>query len=143
VEQVRTVTYERSGRTNTGAQAIRVEGLHHLRVLEQGEEVSERELTAQEVGRLAPLMEAAARQPAPVVVPPAAGGPNGLAVSLAFEDEEAPRVRLKARRLPAKGAGWPYDELMEELDALLTSELHARMPRHAHAVLPHMLRSEE
>jgi hypothetical protein len=143
VERVRTVTYERSGRMNTGAQAIRVEGLHHLRVLEQGEEVSERELTPEESGRLAPLMEAVARQPAPVVVPPAAGGPNGLAVSLAFEDEETPRVRLKARRLPAKGAGSPYDELLEELDALLTAELHARLPRHAHAVLPHMLRSEE
>ncbi|WP_224369189.1 hypothetical protein [Hyalangium versicolor] len=140
---MRTVTYERSGRTNTGAQALRVEGLRHLRVLEQGEEVSERELTREEIDLLTPLMEAAARQPAPIIVPPAAGGPNGLAVSLAFEDEEAPRVRLKARRLPAKGAGSPYDELLEELDALLTMELHARAPRHAHAVLPHMLRADE
>jgi hypothetical protein len=140
---VRTVTYERSGRTNTGAQAVRVEGLHHLRVLEQGEEVSERELTSAEVRRLVPLMEAAARKPAPVVVVPEAGGPDGLAVSLAFEDEETPRVRLAASRLPAKGAGSPYDELLAELDALLTSELHARAPRHAHAVLPHMLRVEE
>ena len=65
---MRTVTYERSGRTNTGAQAVRVEGLHHLRVLEQGEEVSERELTAEEVRRLAPLMEEVARRPAPVVL---------------------------------------------------------------------------
>ncbi|WP_224247577.1 hypothetical protein [Hyalangium gracile] len=140
---MRTVTYERSGPTNTGAQAVRVEGLRHLRVLEQGEEISERELTPEEVDRLAPLMEAAARQPAPVVVPPAAGGPNGLAVTLAFEDEEAPRVRLKAKRLPARGAGELYDELLEELDALLTAELHTRAPRHAHAVLPHMLRVEE
>jgi hypothetical protein len=137
------VTYERSGRTNTGAQAVRVEGLHHLRVLEQGEEVSERELTREEVARLAPLMEEAARKPAPAVVPSAAGGPNGLAVSLAFEDEEVPRVRLAAKRLPAKGAGSPYDELLVELDALLTAELHARTPRHAHAVLPHMLRADE
>jgi hypothetical protein len=143
VELVRTVTYERSGRTNTGAQAVRVEGLRFLRVLEQGEEVSERELTVEEVGRLAPLMEAAARQPEPAVLPSAAGGPNGLAVSLAFEDEEVPRVRLKAKHLPARGAGSPYDELLEELDALLTAELHAKAPRHAHAVLPHMLRAEE
>ncbi|MBN1207229.1 MAG: hypothetical protein JXB05_20255 [Myxococcaceae bacterium] len=140
---MRTVTYERNGRTNTGAQALRVEGLHYLRVLEQGEEVCERELTPEEVARLAPLMEAAARKPAPAITPPEAGGPNGLAVSLAFEDEEAPRVRLATKRLPAKGAGWPYDELLEELDALLTEELHARAPRHAHAVLPHMLRAQE
>jgi hypothetical protein len=66
-----------------------------------------------------------------------------MSVSLAFEDEETPRVSLKASRLPAKGAGAPYDELLEELDALLTAELHARAPRHAHAVLPSMLRSEE
>jgi len=140
---VRTVTYERSGRTNTGAQAVRVEGLHHLRVLEQGEEVSERELTREEVDRLAPLMEEVARKPAPVVMAPAAGGPNGLVVSLAFEDEEVPRVRLAAKRLPATGAGSPYDELLAELDALLTEELHTRAPRHAHAILPHMLRTEE
>ncbi len=140
---MRTVTYERSGRTNTGAQAVRVEGLHHLRVLEQGEEISERELTPEEAARLVPLMEAAAKKPALAVVPPEAGGPNGLAVSLAFEDEEAPRVRLAAKKLPAKGAGSPYDELLAELDALLTAELHTRAPRHAHAVLPHMLRSEE
>jgi len=143
VVRVRTVTYERSGRTNTGAQAVRVEGLHHLRVLEQGEEVSERELTREEIARLAPLMEEAARKPSPAVVPPAAGGPNGLAVSLAFEDEEVPRVRLAAKGLPAKGAGAPYDALLVELDALLTAELHARTPRHAHAVLPHMLRADE
>ncbi len=140
---MRTVTYERNGRTNTGAQAVRVEGLRFVRVLEQGEEVSERELTPEEVNRLTPLMEAAARQPASAVIPAAEGGPNGMSVSLAFEDEETPRVCLKARRLPAKGAGSPYDELLEELDALLTAELHARAPRHAHAVLPHMLRSEE
>ncbi len=140
---MRTVTYERSGRTNTGAQAVRVEGLHHLRILELGEDISERELTPEEVYRLAPLMEAAARTPAPAVVPPEAGGPRGLAVSLAFEDEETPRVRLATKRLPAKGAGSPYDELLEELDALLTGELHIRQPRHAHAVLPHMLRADE
>ncbi|MDY7230317.1 hypothetical protein [Hyalangium rubrum] len=140
---MRTVTYERSGRTNTGAQAVRVEGLRHLRVLEQGEEIIERELTPAEVSRLLPLMEEAASQPAPAVVEPEAGGPDGLAVSLAFEDEEAPRVRLAARRLPAKGAGSPYDELLAELDSLLTSELHVKAPRHAHAVLPHMLRVEE
>ncbi len=140
---MRTVTYERSGRTNTGAQAVRVEGLHHLRVLEQGEEVAERELTVEEIRRLLPLLEAAARKPAPAVLEPEAGGPRGLAVSLAFEDEEAPRVRLGTKRLPAHGAGTPYDELLAELDALLTSELHTRAPRHAHAVLPHMLRVEE
>lgn len=140
---MRTVTYERSGRTNTGAQAVRVEGLRRLRVLEQGEELSERELTPEEIARLMPLMEAAARKPAPAVVLPAAGGPNGLAVSLAFEDEELPRVRLATKRLPASGAGSPYDELLAELDALLTVELHSRAPRHAHAVLPHMLRAEE
>lgn len=140
---MRTVTYERSGRTNTGAQAVRIEGLHHLRVLEQGEEVSERELTPEEVHRLAPLMEEAAKRPVPVVMVPTAGGPNGLAVSLAFEDEEIPRVRLSTKRLPATGAGSPYDELLAELDALLTEELHARAPRHAHAILPHMLRVEE
>jgi hypothetical protein len=112
-------------------------------VLEQGEEVSERELTQEEVDRLTPLMEEAARKPAPAVVAPAEGGPNRLSVSLAFEDEETPRVQLKARRLPAKGAGSPYDELLEELDGLLTAELHARAPRHAHAVLPHMLRADE
>jgi len=140
---VRTVTYERSGRTNTGAQAVRVEGLHHLRVLEQGEEISERELTPDEVDRLAPLMTEAASKPVPVVMVPTAGGPDGMAVSLAFEDEEVPRVRLAAKKLPATGAGSPYDELLAELDALLTEELHTRMPRHAHAVLPHMLRSEE
>ena len=39
---MKTVTYERSGRTNTGAQAVRVEGMKHLRVLEQGETVVER-----------------------------------------------------------------------------------------------------
>ncbi len=140
---MRTVTYERSGRTNTGAQAVRVEGLHHLRVLEQGEEVTERELTPDEVRRLGPLMEEAARIPAPIMVEPQAGGPDGLAVSLAFEDEETPRVRLAADRLPAGGAGWPYDKLLAELDSLLTSELHVKAPRRAHLVPPQMLRSEE
>jgi len=89
------------------------------------------------------LVVEAANQPAPVVVAPEAGGPRGLAVSLAFEDEEAPRVRLAAHGLPARGAGAPYDALLAELDALLTAELHARAPRHAHAVLPHELRQEE
>ena len=140
---MRTVTYERSGGTNTGAQAVRVEDLHHLRVLEQGDEVAERELTPDEVSLLQPLMEEAARMPAPIIVEPQAGGPDGMAVSLAFEDEEAPRVRLAADRLPAKGAGWPYDKLMAELDALLTQELHVKAPRRAHLVLPHMLRAEE
>ena len=74
---------------------------------------------------------------------PQAGGPEGLAVTLAFEDEESPRVRLAAERLPARGAGAPYDALLAELDALLTAELHARAPRHAHAVWPHELREEE
>ena len=140
---MRTVTYERSGRTNTAAQALRIEGLRFLRVLEQGEEVSERKLTREEVRKLAPLMEEAARQPAPAVVTDEAGDSNGLAVSLAFEDEETPRVSLRVRHLPARGAGRPYDELLAELDTLLTAELHARAPRHAHAVLPHMLRAEE
>jgi hypothetical protein len=120
-----------------------VEDLHHLRVLEQGDEVAERELTPDEVSLLQPLMEEAARMPAPIIVEPQAGGPDGMAVSLAFEDEEAPRVRLAADRLPAKGAGWPYDKLMAELDALLTQELHVKAPRRAHLVLPHMLRAEE
>ena len=141
---MKTVTYERSGRTNTGAQAVRVEGMSHLRVLEQGETVVERDLTEEEVRRLRPLLEEAAHKPAPVAVTPEAGGPWGLAVSLAFEDEEAPRVRLEARHgHPAKGAGPPYDELLAELDALLTAELHTKAPRHAHAVLPHELRQEE
>jgi hypothetical protein len=141
---VKTVTYERSGRTNTGAQAVRVEGMRHLRVLEQGETVVERELTAEEVQRLQPLLEEAARKPSPAVVAPEAGGPRGMAVSLAFEDEETPRVRLEAHPgQPARGAGPPYDALLLELDALLTSELHTRAPRHAHAVLPHALRQEE
>ncbi|HEX5752216.1 MAG TPA: hypothetical protein VFZ09_38745 [Archangium sp.] len=141
---MKTVTYERSGRTNTGAQAVRLEGLRHLRVLEQGETVVERELTADELERLGPLVEEAERQPAPAVVEPVAGGPRGMAVSLAFEDEEAPRVRLEAHAgQRARGDGSPYDELLEELDELLTEELHLRAPRHAHAVLPHELRQEE
>ncbi len=140
---MKTVTYERSGRTNTGAQAVRLEGARRLRVLEQGETVVERELTGEEQARFEPLVMEAARQPAPVVVASEAGGPRGLAVSLAFEDEEAPRVRLAAHGLPARGAGAPYDALLAELDALLTAELHARAPRHAHAVLPHELRQEE
>ncbi len=140
---MKAVTYERSGRTNTGAQAVWVEGLRHLRVLEQGETVTERDLTADEARRLAPLLEAAWRKPEPVVEVPEAGGPEGMAVSLAFEDEESPRVRLAVERLPARGAGAPYDELLEMLDAILSAELHARGPRHAHAVLPHMLREEE
>jgi hypothetical protein len=78
----------------------------------------------------------------PVEVPQPAG-PEGLAVSLAFEDEELPRVRLAAVKLPARGAGGPYDALLAELDAMLTSELHARAPRHAHTVWPHELRDEE
>lgn len=141
---MRTVTYERSGRTNTAAQAVRVEGLKHLRVLEQGETVVERELTEEERERLGPLVEEAERRQAPAVVEPVAGGPRGLAVSLAFEDEETPRVRLEGhpgRR--AKGAGTPYDELLEALDELLTQELRLGAPRHAHAVLPHELRQEE
>nr|WP_217439483.1 MULTISPECIES: hypothetical protein [unclassified Myxococcus] len=140
---VRTMTYERSGRTNTAAQALRVEGLKHLWVLEQGEVISERDLTPHEARSLAPLLEEATRQPAPAVLVPQAGGPDGLAVTLAFEDEESPRVRLATERLPAHGAGPHYDALLGELDALLTRELHARAPRHAHAVLPHQLRQEE
>ncbi|NOK06490.1 MULTISPECIES: hypothetical protein [unclassified Myxococcus] len=140
---MRTVTYERSGRTNTGAQALRLEGMKHLKVLEQGEVVSERDLTGAEIQRLGPLFEQASRAPAPVVMVPQAGGPDGLAVTLAFEDEESPRVRVAAERLPAQGAGPLYDTLLEELDRLLTTELHARAPRRAHAVLPHQLREEE
>lgn len=140
---MKAVTYERCGRTNTGAQSLWVEGLRHLRVLEQGEAVAERDLTPDEVRRLGPLLEEAWRKPEPVAAVPVAGGPDGMAVSLAFEDEEAPRVRLATETLPARGAGAPYDELLEVLDAILTAELHARAPRHAHAVLPHMLRDEE
>ncbi|MDC0712304.1 hypothetical protein POL68_27830 [Stigmatella sp. ncwal1] len=141
---MRTVTYERSGRTNTGAQALRVEGLHHLRILEQGEEVAERELTQDEILRLKPLMEEAAQQPSLAVVEPDDdGGTEELAVSLAFEDESVPRVRRGVKRLPAKETGTPYDKLLQELDTLLSAELHTRQPRHAHAVLPHMLRVEE
>ena len=40
VSRVRTVTYERNGRTNTGRRRCESRGLHHLRVLEQGEEVA-------------------------------------------------------------------------------------------------------
>ncbi|WP_426755947.1 hypothetical protein [Myxococcus sp. Y35] len=140
---MRMVTYERSGRTNTGAQALRLEGMRHLKVLEQGEVVSERALTEAEVQRLGPLFEQASGDSVPVVMVPQAGGPDGLAVTLAFEDEESPRVRVAAKRLPAQGAGPLYDALLAELDALLTAELHARAPRHAHAVLPHQLREEE
>ncbi|QSQ21664.1 hypothetical protein JY651_41980 [Pyxidicoccus parkwayensis] len=140
---MRMVTYERSGRTNTGAQALRVEGLKLLKVLEQGEVVTERALTDDEVLKLGPLLEAAAREPAPAVLLPRAGGPNGLAVTLAFEDEETPRVRLATHGLPAHGAGPVYDALLVEMDALLTQELHARAPRHAHVVWPHELREEE
>ncbi|MFP2906232.1 hypothetical protein ACLESD_14430 [Pyxidicoccus sp. 3LFB2] len=140
---MRMVTYERSGRTNTGAQALRVEGLKLLKVLEQGEVVTERALTADEARKLGPLLEEAGRGPVPAVMVPQAGGPEGLAVTLAFEDEETPRVRLAAERLPARGAGPAYDTLLAELDALLTSELHARAPRHAHVVWPHELRDEE
>ena len=141
---MKTVTYERSGRTNTGAQAVRVEGMRHLRVLEQGETVVERDLTEDEIERLQPLLEEAESQPAPAALTPVAGGPRGLAVSLAFEDEETPRVRLEAHPgHPVRGAGAAYDALLAELDELLTSELHTRAPRHAHAVLPHDLRQEE
>ncbi|XXF77973.1 hypothetical protein P2318_33720 [Myxococcaceae bacterium GXIMD 01537] len=140
---MKAVTYERSGRTDTGAQAVWVEGLRHLRVLEQGETVAERDLTSDEVRRLGPLLEQAWRQPVPVGLAPEAEPPDGLAVSLGFEDEESPRVRLLADTLPARGAGAPYDELLEVLDGILSAELHAWGPRHAHAVLPHMLRDEE
>ncbi|MFP2900412.1 hypothetical protein [Corallococcus sp. 4LFB] len=125
---MKTVTYERSGRTNTGAQALRVEGLKHLRVLEQGEPVMERDLTQEEIRRLGPLLETLQREPEPATLAPQAGGPDGLAVTLAFEDEETPRLRLATERLPAKGAGGGYDRLLAELDALLTAELHARAP---------------
>lgn len=140
---MRMVTYERSGRTNTGAQALRLEGLRQLKVLEQGEVVAERALTSEERRRLGPLLDEAGRGPVPVMMVPQAGGPDALAVTLAFEDEETPRVRLAAERLPARGAGKAYDTLLAELDALLTAELHARAPRHAHGVLPHELREEE
>lgn len=139
-----TLTYERSGRTNTGAQAIRIEGMRHLRVLVQGETVVERALTGEEKERLGPLVEQAERQPSPAVVVPTAGGPGGMAVSLAFEGEEAPRVRARAHAgQPVRDVGTPYDSLLEDLDGLLSEELHARSPRHAWAVLPHELRQEE
>ncbi|NNB89176.1 hypothetical protein HI113_15680 [Corallococcus exiguus] len=138
---MKTVTYERSGQTNTGAQALRVEGLKHLRVLEQGEPVVERDLTPEEIHRLAPLLEPLQQEPEPATLAPQAGSPDILAVTLAFEDEETPRLRLATERLPAKGGG--YDRLLAELDALLSAELHARAPRHAHAVLPHQLRHDE
>lgn len=142
---MKTVTYERNGRTNTGAQAVRVEGMRHLRVLEQGETVAERALTEEERQRLGPLLEEAEHQEAPAVLEPEAGGPRGMTVSLAFEDEETPRVRLAAHpgQAARRAAGTPYDALLAELDALLTDELHTRAPRHAHAVLPHELRQEE
>ncbi|MCY1018461.1 hypothetical protein OV427_22065 [Pyxidicoccus sp. MSG2] len=135
------VTYERNGRTNTGAQALRLEGLKLLKVLEQGEVVTERALTEDEARRLGPLLEAAGRDPVPAVMVPQ-GEPEGLAVTLAFEDE-APRVRLATEQLPARGAGPVYDALLAEMDALLTAELHTRAPRHAHVVWPHELREEE
>nr|WP_211194446.1 hypothetical protein [Pyxidicoccus fallax] len=122
---------------------MRLEGVKTLKVLEQGEVVSERALTADEARRLGPLIEEAGRGPVPVMMLPQAGGPDGLAVSLAFEDEETPRVRLAAERLPARGAGPAYDTLLAELDAMLTAELHARAPRHAHVVWPHELRDQE
>lgn len=140
---MRMVTYERNGRTNTAAQALRLEGLKLLKVLEQGEVVTERALTADEAQRLGPLLEAAGRDPVPAVMVPQGGGPEGLAVTLAFEDEETPRVRLATERLPARGAGPVYDALLAEMDALLTAELHTRAPRHAHVVWPHELREEE
>jgi len=140
---VRTVTYERSGPTNTGAQALRLEDARHLKVLEQGEIITERDLSPDEARKLGPLVEAAGQGPVPPVEVPQPAGPEGLAVSLAFEDEELPRVRLAAVKLPARGAGGPYDALLAELDAMLTSELHARAPRHAHTVWPHELRDEE
>lgn len=138
---MRTVTYERSGPTNTGAQALRLEGARHLRVLEQGEVVNERDLTPDEARKLGPLVEAAGRGPVPPVQVPQVGGPDGMALTLAFEDEESPRVRLAAG--PLRGVGAPYGALLAELDALLTAELHARAPRHAHTVWPHELRDEE
>ncbi|HEX8536547.1 MAG TPA: hypothetical protein VF664_03730 [Cystobacter sp.] len=139
-----TLTYERSGRTNTGAQAVRLEGMRNLRILVQGETVLERALTAEELGRLGPLVEQARQQPAPVIVLPTPGGPKGMAVSLAFEGEEAPRVRAEAHPgQPVRGVGSPYDALLEDLDELLTEELHARSPKHAYAVLPHELRQQE
>ncbi|MBU8896636.1 hypothetical protein DRW03_34500 [Corallococcus sp. H22C18031201] len=140
---MRTVMYERSGKTNTGAQALRLEGLRHLRVLEQGESLVERDLTAEESRRLLPLVEQAGQSPAPAPLAPATGESDGLMVTLAFEDEELPRVRLTTAHLPARGAGAALDALLAELDALLTAELHTRAPRHAHAVLPHQLREEE
>nr|WP_242544132.1 hypothetical protein [Corallococcus sp. NCSPR001] len=120
---------------------MRVEGLKHLRVLEQGEPVVERDLTPEEIRRLTPLLEPLQREPEPAALAPQAGSPDILAVTLAFEDEETPRLRLATERLPAKGGG--YDRLLAELDALLSAELHARAPRHAHAVLPHQLRQDE
>lgn len=141
---VRTVTYERSGRTNTAVQSLRVEGLRHLRVLEQGETVVERDLTPEESEQLEPLLREAQAQPAPAMVEPAAGGPWGMAVTLSFEGEEAPRVQAEARAgQRVRRLGTPYDVLLGALDSLLTEELHIEAPRHAHAILPHELRQEE
>lgn len=141
---MKTVTYERSGRTNTGAQALRIEGLKRLRVLEQGAAVLERDLTPEEAELLAPLLHEALRQPAPALVEPMAGGPWSMAVTLAFEGEEVPRVSAAARPgQRVRRLGTAYDTLLGALDSLLTEELHAQAPRHAHAVWPHELRQEE
>ncbi|MET0405912.1 MAG: hypothetical protein ABW123_26070 [Cystobacter sp.] len=139
-----TLTYERSGRTNTGAQAVRIEEMRKLRVLVQGEAVLERALTVEERGRLGPLVEAAEGQPSPAIVVPPPEGPKGMAVSLAIEGEDTPRVRVRVHPgQPVRDVGTPYDRLLEELDELLTAELRTRAPTHAHAVLPHELRQEE
>lgn len=140
---MKTVTYERSGTPSTAAQAIRIEDGHTLRVLEQAEELRARPLTPAEVHQLAPLLERAAREEAPVQLPTEGGLPDALAVTLLFEDEETPRVRLAPRRLPAHGAGPAYDGLLAALDALLSRELHAARPRAAHLVTPHALLHEQ
>jgi hypothetical protein len=139
-----TLTYERSGRTNTGAQAVRIEGMRKLRVLVQGEAVLERALTKEERWLLGPLVEEAEGQPSPAIVVPTPEEHKGMAVSLAFEGEDAPRVRVRVHPgQPVRDVGTPYDTLLEELDELLSVELRTRTPMHAHAVLPHELRQEE
>lgn len=138
-----TLLYERTGRTSTAAQALRIEEGRALRALEQGETLSERPLSEAEAQRLGPLIARARAEPHPGTLPSVAGAPDALAVTLTFEDEDVARVRLAAHALPPAGAGPAYDALLAELDGLLSRELHSRGPRAGHLVLPHELRVEE
>src|SRR5262245_291354 len=101
---MRTATYERMGPVDTAAQALRIEGLRYLRVLERGDLVRERELNPEEIGQLAPLLERAWREPHPEGIAPTAGGSEGISVTFGFEDEAIPRLRLLTPALPASGA---------------------------------------